>query len=417
MYILTREQLLLDLHRAYHDARRHKRKKPYQLRFERDADSNLEALCDELLERRYHPQPSTCFVINDPKKREVFAAQFRDRIVHHLYYNYVHEMLERTFILDSYSCIKGRGTHYGIRRLERHILRESQNYQERCYVMKMDIRGYFMHIDRRKLLEITLCQLRRMASHKVGKRGEGRWRDLVDMDFVEYLTEIIVLLNPVIDCRRRGTLLDWHGLPHGKSLFHSPEGCGLPIGNLTSQLFSNVYMNELDQYVKRELCCRHYGRYVDDFYVVSADKSWLVTLQEPIKAFLRERLGLEVNAGKTRIHDVRHGVDFLGAYLKSGRRYVSSVTLARMRPKAARLSAVSGPEKLRSTVNSYLGLLSHYSSWHIRREMFYGRRFVYRHGHFLRGMVKYVLHAHAGIQRPSPCLPACCCPAWTRSLA
>jgi len=109
MYRLTREQLLLDLHQAYYDARRHKRNKPYQQRFERDAERNLETLCDELLQRNYQPEPSTCFVITDPKKREVFAAQFRDRIVHHLYYNYVHEMLERTFIRDSYSCIKQRG--------------------------------------------------------------------------------------------------------------------------------------------------------------------------------------------------------------------------------------------------------------------------------------------------------------------
>jgi len=170
-YQLTREKLLDDLHQAYYDARRHKRQKPYQQRFERDAEANLEVLCDELWNRRYAPQPATCFIITDPKRREVFAAQFRDRIVHHLYYNYVHEMLERTFIQDSYSCIKHRGTHYGIARLERHIRRESQNYQEPCYVLKMDISGYFMHIDRLRLLDITLRQLGRMAGHRIGGRA------------------------------------------------------------------------------------------------------------------------------------------------------------------------------------------------------------------------------------------------------
>ena len=136
-YRLTYEQLLADLHTAYLDARRHKRRKHYQLCFEVRADMNLRELALELWERRYQPQPSSCFIITDPKKREVFAAEFRDRIVHHLYYNYTHEMLERTFIADTYSCIRKRGTHYGISRLERHIRRESRNYTMPCYVLKL----------------------------------------------------------------------------------------------------------------------------------------------------------------------------------------------------------------------------------------------------------------------------------------
>ena len=120
-YRLTRDQLLADLYTAYYDARRHKRNKPYQLRFEENLEANLDELCEELWTRTYKPRPSTCFIIREPKPREVFAADFRDRIVHHLYFNYTHEMYERTFIQDSYSCIKGRGTHYGIKRLESHI--------------------------------------------------------------------------------------------------------------------------------------------------------------------------------------------------------------------------------------------------------------------------------------------------------
>lgn len=120
-YTLTREQLLEDLHVAYIDARRHKRSKPYQQRFEARAESNLEALCDELFSRTYRPRPSSCFIITDPKRREVFAAEFRDRVVHHLYHNYTRELYERTFVHDTYSCIKGRGTHFGISRLEQHI--------------------------------------------------------------------------------------------------------------------------------------------------------------------------------------------------------------------------------------------------------------------------------------------------------
>ena len=165
-YFIDWPTLRGDLMQAYLDARLHKRNRRYQLEFESNLDNNLDRLCDELYYRTYKPSPSDCFIITDPKKREVFAAAFRDRIVHHLYYNYVHQMFERTFINDSYSCIKGRGTHYGINRLEHHIRCESQNYTETCYVLKMDIRGYFMHIDRERLLNISLESLKRMSYHQ-----------------------------------------------------------------------------------------------------------------------------------------------------------------------------------------------------------------------------------------------------------
>ncbi len=371
-YQLTREQLLSDLYQAYLDARRHKRNRHYQLTFEANLNENLNSLCDELWTRTYQPRPSTCFIITDPKKREVFAADFRDRIVHHLYYNYVHEMLERTFVQDSYSCIKGRGTHYGIDRLEQHIRQESQNYQQSCYVLKMDIQGYFMHIRRERLLEFTLSLLRKMSSHKVNRRGAERWNDRVDMDFVEYLTREIILLDCTRDCIIKGNASDWDDLPYDKSLFHSPEGCGLPIGNLTSQLFSNVYMNEFDQYMKRTLGCRHYGRYVDDFYVVSADREWLKSIIPEVKTFLSERLGLTLHPGKLRIDDVRSGVEFLGGYLKPWRRYVSRVTLARMLPKMQQLEQMDDPFALRSRLNSMLGVLCHYRSWHLQRHLVLG---------------------------------------------
>lgn len=390
-YRLTYDQLLLDLHEAYIDARRNKRQKPYQQRFELHAEELLDQLCDELWNRSYHPGSSTCFVITDPKMREVFAAQFRDRIVHHLYYNYTHEMLERTFIADSYSCIKGRGTHYGIQRLEGHIRKESLNYTEPCYVLEMDIRGYFMHINRERLLEITLRQLRKMSTHKVCYARKERWCDIVDLPFVEYLTQVIIMQNPVEGCRRRGNVMEWNHLPKDKSLFHSADGCGLPIGNLTSQLFSNVYLNELDQYVKRELCCKHYGRYVDDFYVVSADRDRLHAVEKAITTYLRRYLFLEINEDKTIICDVRKGVQFLGAYLKPHRRYVSNATLRRMVVKLPTLCKDKTPEQVRCSLNSFLGLLSHYRSYNIRRRTFYHLN-VYQYGHYLRWMRKYVLN-------------------------
>ena len=215
---------------------------------------------------------------------------------------------------------------------------------------------------------------------------------MVDMEFVEWLSRVIIMQDPTAGCRCQGSLLAWQGLAPGKSLFHSPAGCGLPIGNLTSQLFSNVYLNELDQFMKRTLHCRHYGRYVDDFYVVSTDRDWLLSLRSPIAAFLRESLDLDVNMGKTRICDVQRGVEFLGAFLKPRRRYVSNGTLSRMSAKVRAMDGSMPPEQLRSRLNSMLGLLSHYRSYHLRLRLFLPMRSVFRCGCYVSGMAKYVLY-------------------------
>ena len=214
-------QLLLDLYRAYKDARRHKRSRDYQLRFERNAEAELVRLRDAILSGRYRPGPSTCFIIHDPKMREVFAAQFRDRVLHHLLYNYIAPLLIPGFIRDSYSCIPGRGTHDGILRLEESIRRESRNYSRACFILKLDIKGYFMHIGRERLLKMCLSALE-------------PFRARLDFPLLSFLMEVIIRDDPTENCRRHGPLSDWKGLPDSKSLFHSPPGCGLPIGNLTS---------------------------------------------------------------------------------------------------------------------------------------------------------------------------------------
>lgn len=377
-YTLTYEQLYADLYQAYLDARRHKRNRTYQLHFEECLDKELKSLRDELWSRSYKARPSFCFIINEPTKREIFAADFRDRIVHHLYYNYVHELFERTFVQDSYSCIKGRGTHYGIKRLQQHIRQCSQNYQYPCYVLKMDIRGYFMHINRELLHEIAIETLCKMAGRRIRKNGK-MWYQSVDMPFVEYLTEQIVLLNPIENCIRIGNLAEWDSLPKNKSLFFSQSGCGLPIGNLTSQLFSNVYLNCFDQYMKRNLKCTHYGRYVDDFYIVSPDREWLKSLIPAVRIWLDEQLGLTLHEGKIRVYNVNHGVDFLGAYLKPWRNYICNRTLKRMNIKISQLKPCVNAEieetaseeqtHLLASLNSYMGVLSHYKTYRIRESI------------------------------------------------
>ena len=378
-YTLTRETLLLDLHAAFQSAKRKKAGKPYVRVFEKNLDANINSLADDLINRTYQPEPSSCFVVQRPKKREVFAAQFRDRVVHHLYFNYTHKLFERTFIADTYSCIEGRGTHYGIDRLKKHIRQESMNWQRDCYVMKLDIRGYFMHIDRQRLLEIATGTLRKMAG-----RVDG-----MDMDFLLWLTEQIVMLDPKTSCKIIGTAKEWEGLDKNKSLFHTSDGCGLPIGNLTSQLFSNVYLNELDQYCKRTLGCKHYGRYVDDAYIVSTDKEWLLSLVPKIRDFLKDRLHLELHMGKTQVLNVRRGVEFLGAYILPYRTYISNESLRRMMEQMEGMGNISN-ESMYHSVNSWLGVLSHYDSFNIRCELFMKTRFL-RYGSFDRDMTTFTL--------------------------
>ena len=330
------QQLLLDLYVAYKDARRHKRSKKDQMRFERHCERELVALRDEILSRRYRCGPCSCFIIHDPTMREILAAPFRDRVVHHLLYNYLYRFLEPQFIRDSYSCLKGRGTHDGIMRLEEKIRRVSGNYSRPCYILKLDIEGYFMQIDRERLL--SLC-----------KEMLSGVREQMDYPLVEYLLEETVRHNPLEGCIRVGKPSEWDGLPDKKSLFKSPPGRGLPIGNLTSQLFSNVYLHPFDVFMQALSGGDGYGRYVDDAYVVGSSSAALRAMIPQAEVFLRDELGLRLNRSKLAIHSAYQGVEFLGAYLKPFRRYVGNHCLSRMDRRIAAMKHLTPAAAGRST--------------------------------------------------------------------
>lgn len=372
------QQLLQDLYRAWKDARRHKRSRDYQLRFERNLEGELIRLRDVILSGRYRPGPSTCFIIHDPKMREVFAAQFRDRVVHHLLYNYIAPLLIPGFIRDSYSCIPGRGTHDGILRLEGSIRIVSCNFTRPCFVLKLDVEGYFMHINRERLLEICLSALEPFREH-------------LDFPLVKFLLEVIIRDDPTVNSRRRGSPDDWKGLPDSKSLFHSPPGCGLPISNLTSQLFSNIYMDLFDKYMVSLAGEGRYGRYVDDAYVVGMSPEQLRRVIPLSKAFLRDRLGLRLSRNKIAIYSAYRGVEFLGAYIKPFRRYVGNSCLKRMERKMASWTS-HPPDHLEQSVNSYLGITSHYRAYNIRLRWMSDFFCLYMQGgYFCRGLLKYRL--------------------------
>ena len=367
MYHLTRKQLREDLDQSFVDASKGKRKKSYVKEYLQHFDENQEDICDDLWYHRYKPSRAVCMPVFYPKPREVYAYHFRDCIVHHLYYNYTQEPLCHTFIADTYSCIPERGTSYGIKRLEEQIRAESRGYSIPCFVLRTDIVGFFTNICRSRLLELTTGSIHKMADHRILSRVPTRWCDRLDIEFIDYLSEQIILSNPMDNCTIIGTQAEWAPVPPGKRLSNAPEDHGLPIGGLPSQMLQNVYMNPYDQWHWRDKRIRE-CRYVDDGADISRDRALLEALIPECAAFLKEKLDLTLHMGKTKIYDAYKGVPFLGAFLLPGRRYVGNDSLNRMKTKidylaenAARLS----PDYLESALNSYLGVLGNYKSYNL----------------------------------------------------
>ncbi|MCQ2182376.1 MAG: reverse transcriptase/maturase family protein [Bacteroidales bacterium] len=348
------DHLLTDLFASYYSARSNKRNTASQMKFERRLSENMISLYEDVRGHTYTPGRSICFIIHDPVQREIFAASFRDRIIHHYLYNQLEPVFEPAFIYDSYSCRKGKGTLFGIERLEHHIRSCSENHHKECWVLKLDIKGYFMAIDRGILYGLIMHRLNRLVS-------ESRLPDGFDIDTVQFLLHKVVFLDPTKGCRIKGSLSDWKRLPDSKSLFNAPPGCGLPIGNLTSQLFSNIYLNELDQFCKRELGFRHYGRYVDDFYLVDNSRERLEGAVPLIEDFLRTHLHLSLNARKTRIISCSCGVPFLGAVVCPNGRFLRSRTHRHLdRRWTETLRTESDPYVLLSVRNAREGFLKHF---------------------------------------------------------
>ncbi len=363
---MSSKNLLYDLFQAYYDARRNKRNTISALDFEVDYEKKLFELYEELRNGEYEVSPSTCFVIFKPVQREVFAACFRDRVVHHLIYNYINSVFERLFIYDSYSCRKGKGTSYGIQRISYFIRSCSHNYQRDCYVLKLDIKGYFMSINR----EILYRKIKKSLKGHCDKTKE-------DTDFVLSIIKKIVFNKPTSDCTVKGKKSDWQGLPKSKSLFFAEENCGLPIGNLTSQLFGNVYLNGFDHFIKHKLGCKYYGRYVDDFVIIHRDKEFLKSIIFEIKEYLQRHLDLKLHPRKKYLQHFNKGVKFLGAFIKPYRIYIGNRTKGNFyqavekQNKLIKNHKPSKKEKLSflSSMNSYLGLIKHYRTYNLKRKI------------------------------------------------
>ena len=361
------QQLLLDIFRAYFDTRKNKGSTANALAFAAGYEEKLFKLYHDIICREYEIGPSIAFIVNEPVKREIFAADFRDRIVHHLIFNYIGSIFEKHFIKDSYSCRLGKGTSYGIERIDHFIRSCSENYRKDCWILKLDIQGYFMAMDRNILY-------RKVESVLKVVRNPG-----FDLDLLLYLIRKVVFNDPTKNCRVKGCREDWNGLPKTKSLFYAGEGKGFPIGNLTSQLFGNIYLDGLDHYIREKLGVEHYGRYVDDMVFVHHDKEFLKSVVSEVKDCLWEALALRLHPRKIYLQQYEKGVYFLGAFIKPWRIYIGNKTKDNFYEKAEMWNGVAGENagfldekeagKFISCVNSYLGIMKHYDTSTLRKKM------------------------------------------------
>lgn len=369
-----------ELFQAYYDARRNKRNTTSQLCFERDLEENMVKLYRELCSRKYVVGTSICFIINDSVQREVFAADFRDRVVHHFLYNRLSPFFEKKFIYDSYSCRKGKGTLFGVKRLQHHIRSCSRNGIEECYVLKLDLKGYFMNVNRGRLFRMIESALP---------------VDFTDREFVLWLTREIVMNEPIVNCRMKGACSDWDGLPFEKSLFYAEDGKGMPIGNLTSQLFSNIYLNGFDHWMKREMRCRHYGRYVDDFYVVHKSKEYLIGLIPRVEAYLKCKLGVTLHPKKIYLQECSKGIRFLGVIVTPYCLFPAKRLQSNMHNALVQMdSGEMPPLMIRAKINSYLGLLAHLSAFRLTRKMLRKTTVPYHYGCFSNKSGKFTYHLY-----------------------
>ena len=258
-----------NLANAWRKARKGKTKKPYVIEFEKNIRENLLNLREELLTQNYKPKPLITFTIRDPKTRKISKADFRDRIIHHALIRVIEPIFDKTFIYDSCANRKGRGNLFALKSFDKYKRKITNNLHSEAFCIKADIKHYFQEINQGILLRII----------------KGKISD----------EKVIWLIKQILDNSEQKS-----------------KGIGMPLGNLTSQFFANVYLNELDYFVKHKLKSKYYIRYVDDFVILHNSKLQLEIWKPEIEIFLKEELNLELHKDKSKIIPLSRGVDFVG---------------------------------------------------------------------------------------------------------
>ena len=288
--------------------------------FSKDLMTNIISLHHDLTSKTYTHSAYQHFRISDPKPRDIHKATVRDRLLHHALHRMLSPFFTKTFIPDSYSCQIGKGTHRALNRFEKFIRVESKNNTCTIWVLKCDIRKFFANINQDVLLEIIA-------------------KYITDQDIMRLVSTII------------------HSFNSGK------KGVGLPLGNLTSQLLVNIYMNEFDQFVKHNLKAKYYVRYADDFVVISHDRAYLEKILKLMQDFLECKLNLVMHPNKISISTVASGVDFLG-WIHFGEHKV-----LRTKTKQRMFRNIRIKEAKKETIQSYLGLLKHGNGWKLQQRV------------------------------------------------
>jgi retron-type reverse transcriptase len=324
--IISLDNLLL----SWSEFKSGKRGKPDVQAFERNLEENLFNLHWELKNGSYRHQPYQSFLIFDPKLRQIHKAEVRDRVIHHAVFRILYALLDPTFVFDTYSCRVSKGTHRAVKRLESFTKSVGHNYRRPCYFLKCDVRKFFASVDHDTLKELIA-------------------RRITDANTLK-------LVNKIIDS------------------FQVNSGKGLPIGNLTSQIFANVYMDVFDKFIKHELRVRHYVRYTDDFIVVSENKKYLEDLILQMEMFLEQKLKLNLHPKKVILNKLTQGIDFLGYVVLPYHQVLRTKTKNRMFKKlGAKLKKYQFGQidrgKLRLTVSSYLGVLQHCRSQSLKHQV------------------------------------------------
>lgn len=282
-YIYHKIYDLKNLILAWKKARKGKTKKAYVIDFEENLGENLRQLKFELMSRTYKPKPLVSFIVQDPKTRKISKSDFRDRIVHHALIRVIEPIFDRCFIYDSCANRTGRGNLFALKRFDLFKRKVTQNLKKEAFCFKADIKHYFQEIDHNILMEVVK-------------------RKITDKRVI-WLIEAIIA-NRVIERKKPSKeKLDYYFTESVK---------GMPLGNLTSQFFANVYLNELDYFVKQRLKAKYYIRYVDDFVVLNSSREQLESWKLEIDKFLRENLKIELHPDKSKIISLSKGIDFVG---------------------------------------------------------------------------------------------------------
>lgn len=339
---------------AFNKAKKRKNKRRYVKRFQRNLKENLTKLQKELINQTYQPCGLKTFILRDPKTRKISKSAFRDRVVHHALCNFIVPIFEKGFIYDSHANQVGKGTHKALKRFDKFKRKVSRNNTRECYVLKADIKHYFEEIDHQTLIEII--------------------RKKIKDEKVIWLIEKILSINN--------------------------KTKGMPLGNLTSQFFANLYLNELDVFVKHKLRAKFYIRYVDDFVILHENKEQLKEWKIKINDFLKEKLKIELHPSKSHVLRLSSGINFLGFRVFYHHKLIRASNLKNFDRKFNNLrilfdEEIIGREKTLEYLEGWLAYCSYANTYKYRKHLIRNFNKCFSHGskllvHNKRNYINYI---------------------------